>query len=205
DASAAKLVEQVTRSFEALSAAAAPETETGVTEAEWEALSAEDDADILVDRAELRARRRSRPRPTGVAGVPSPADLFADWDTLARRLDQGTQLAELGVGDDLHVRCQPVIEMRGRVADWVTEIRRLRDEGEATLFVAATAGRAERTIELLKEYDVFALPVERAEDAQYAAVLVAVGGLSRGFRLPAAGLQIYAEPDRFDEERRRPD
>src|SRR6266850_460306 len=95
--------------------------------------------------------------------------------------------------------------MRGRVADWVSEIRRLRDEGETTLFVAATAGRAERTIELLKEYDVFAVPVERAEDARYAAVLVAVGGLSRGFRLPDAALQIYAEADVFEEERRAPE
>ena len=71
--------------------------------------------------------------------------------------------------------------------------------------MAATPGRAERTIELLKEYDVFAVPVERAEDARYAAVLVAVGGLSRGFRLPDAGLQIYAEADVFEEERRAPE
>ena len=95
--------------------------------------------------------------------------------------------------------------MKGRVADWVADIRRLRDDGETTLFVAATPGRAERTIELLKEYDVFAVPVERADDARYAAVLVAVGGLSRGFRLPDAGLQIYAEADVFEEERRAPE
>ncbi|HKB13596.1 MAG TPA: transcription-repair coupling factor, partial [Vicinamibacterales bacterium] len=66
-------------------------------------------------------------------------------------------------------------------------------------------GRAERTIELLKEYDVFAIPVERAEDARYAAVLVAVGSLSRGFRLPDASLQIYSEADVFEEERRAPE
>ncbi len=106
------------------------------------------------------------------------------------------------LGHPLHIRCQPAVELKGRVADWVAEIRRLRDEGEQTLFVAATAGRAERTIELLKEYDVFAIPVERAEDAQYAAVLVAIGGLTRGFRLPDAGLQLYAETDVFEEERR---
>ena len=100
------------------------------------------------------------------------------------------------------VRCQPAVEVRGRVADWVAEIRRLRDAGETTLFVAATPGRAERTIELLKEYDVFAVPVDRADDARYAAVLVAIGHLSRGFRLPDAALQIYAEADVFEEERR---
>ena len=95
--------------------------------------------------------------------------------------------------------------MRGRVADWVNEIRRLREHGETTLFVAATPGRAERTIELLKEYDLFAVPVERADDARYAAVLVAIGRLSRGFRLPDAALQVYAEADVFEEERRAPE
>jgi transcription-repair coupling factor (superfamily II helicase) len=103
------------------------------------------------------------------------------------------------------IRCQPAVEMRGRVADWVADIRRLRDDGETTLFVAATLGRAERTIELLKEYEVFAVPVDRAEDARYAAVLVAVGSLSRGFRLPEARLQIFAEPDVFEEDRRAPE
>ena len=116
-------------------------------------------------------------------------------------------LAELGLDGDQGraVRCQPTVEFRGRVGDWVADIRRLRDEGETTLFVAATPGRAERTIELLKEYDVFAAPVERAEDARYAAVLVAVGGLSRGFRLPDAHFQIYAEADVFEEARHAPE
>ena len=36
-------------------------------------------------------------------------------------------------------------------------------------------------------------------------MLVAVGALSRGFRLPDAGLQIYAETDVFEEERRAPE
>ena len=135
-----------------------------------------------------------------------PSDLFADWATVESRFAQATQLAQLGLDEGMRaIRCQPAVELKGRVADWVAEIRRLRDEGESVLFVAATPGRAERTIELLKEYDVFAIPVERAEDARYAAVLVAVGALSRGFRLPDAGLQLYAEPDVFEEERRAPD
>jgi len=153
--------------------------------------------------------------------VPAPSGLFADWTELAARLDQGTRLLALGLDDDAaepvassegfgelpaaRVRCQPALAMHGRLADWVADIRKRRDEGETTLFVAATAGRAERTIELLKEYEVFAVPVERAEDARYASVLVATGVLSQGFRLPAAGLQIYAETDVFEEERRTPE
>jgi transcription-repair coupling factor (superfamily II helicase) len=150
--------------------------------------------------------------------VPGPESLFVDWEEVRAKLAQATRLAQLAVGDfqsaqpapssgvavpsSLAVRCQPAVELRGRVADWVSEIRRLREGGETMLFVAATPGRAERTIELLKEYDVLAAPVERAEDSRYAAVLVALGHLSRGFRLPDAGLQIYAETDVFEEERR---
>jgi len=161
------------------------------------------------------------------ARVAPPTELLADWNLVGSRLDQATALAQLGLDEpstaeqlapspqppaaaraslpNRAIRCQPVAELRGRIPDWVGEIRRLRDQGETTLFVAATAGRAERTIELLKEYEVFATPVERADDARYAAVLVAVGGLSRGFRLPDAELQVYAEADVFEEERRAPE
>ena len=115
-------------------------------------------------------------------------------------------VAELGLDAGAHhIACQPAVELHGRVADFVSEIRKLREAGETVLFVAATPGRAERTIELLKDYDVLAVQADRADDARYAAVLVAIGKLSRGFRLPQAGLQIYAEPDVFEEDRRAPD
>ncbi|HEV3141737.1 MAG TPA: CarD family transcriptional regulator, partial [Vicinamibacterales bacterium] len=154
-----------------------------------------------------------RARPVSDAKVPPPTDLLADWPGIQSHLSTGTSLLQLGVGDESQIpnpkshpiRCQPAVEMHGRLADWVAEIRRLREAGETTIFVAATTGRAERTIELLKEYDVLAVPVERAEDARYASVLVVVGDLSRGFRLPDAGLQIYAETDVFEEDRRAPE
>ncbi len=220
DAHGAKRLDQIQRSY-AQATGAAPAVSAGhapaISEEEWEELSAEDDADFLRERAELTARRSFTTRRPSPVAVPEPSVFVADWETVAARLNQATHLAQLGL-DDLQspapgpqssaaraIRCQPAVEMRGRVADWVTEIRRLRDDCETTLFVAATPGRAERTIELLKEYDVFAVPVERAEDARYAAVLIAIGGLSRGFRLPDAGLQIYAESDVFEEERRAPD
>jgi transcription-repair coupling factor (superfamily II helicase) len=140
--------------------------------------------------------------------VAVPGELLAEWGTIDGRLARATNLMHLGVGEEAaftHIRSQPAIELKGRVADWVAEIRRLRDEGHTALFVAATPGRAERTVELMKEYDVFAVPIDRAEDARYAALLVAIGGLSRGFRLPDAGLQVYAEADVFEEERRAPE
>jgi transcription-repair coupling factor (superfamily II helicase) len=230
---ALKLLEQVQRSYAQATgadAAASLDDDGELTADEWNELSAEDDGDIVVERADLKARKRSRARVRPTIDAPAPSELFADWADVQARLASATNLEQLGLDDDatdesaignpqsirnpqsairnelIHrIRTQPAIELRGRVVDWVAEIRRLREAGETTLFVAATPGRAERTIELLKEYDVFAVPVERAEDARYAAVLVAVGGLSRGFRLPDAALQIYAETDVFEEERRAPD
>jgi transcription-repair coupling factor (superfamily II helicase) len=158
-----------------------------------------------------------------------PSALSADPAAVAARLDQATTISHLGLDDEQDgaqpsaisqqpsainhqpslpvraIRCQPALEMHGRVAEWVAEIRRLRESGETILFVAASAGRAERTIELLKEYEILAVPVDRAEDAQFAAVLVAFGRVSRGFRLPDAGLQLYAESDVFEEDRRAPE
>jgi transcription-repair coupling factor (superfamily II helicase) len=112
-----------------------------------------------------------------------------------------------------HIACQQVVEFRGRVADWAGAIRAARQQGDSVLFVAATAGRAERVVEILKDYELLAVPVfsERAaiesplpppEAMHAASVLIVVGGLSRGFRLPSGGLQIFSEADIFEEERR---
>ena len=82
------------------------------------------------------------------------------------------------------------------------EIRKARERGDTIVFVAAFTGRAERTIELLADYDVFAVPVERAEDSRTASVMVAVGHLSRGFRLPERRCSSGPRPDVFEEERK---
>jgi transcription-repair coupling factor (superfamily II helicase) len=93
------------------------------------------------------------------------------------------------------------MEFSGRVQDWVGLLRDARSAGETVVFVANTAGRAERVTEILADYQVPAAPIDRGEDAHASAVLVAVGRLSKGFRLPAAALQLWAETDVFDEER----
>ena len=134
------------------------------------------------------AASRQRSSPTGIR---SP-----------RSSPQGTVVSELGLDEEgTHVACQPAVELHGRVGDFVAEIRKLREAGETVMFVAATPGRAERTIELLKEYDVLAVLADRADDARYAAVLVALGNLSRGFRLPAGRPPDLRRSRRF---RRRP-
>jgi transcription-repair coupling factor (superfamily II helicase) len=142
--------------------------------------------------------------------VPAPDELVVDWDVVAAAIGDATALESLEIGEEpapdtresRHIACQPALEFAGRVQDWVAEIRRSRERGDTLIFIANSAGRAERTIELLADYDVFAVPIERAEDAQRTSVLVGTGYLSRGFRLPEVGLQLWAETDVFEEERK---
>ena len=98
--------------------------------------------------------------------------------------------------------CQPALEFAGRVQDWVAEIRRGRERGDTIVFVANTRGprrahdRAARRLRHLRGADR-----ARRRRATATAVLVGDGHLSRGFRLPDAGLQLWAETDVFEEER----
>ncbi len=138
--------------------------------------------------------RGNRPQP--------PVDLMLRWEETAAWLSGGTALETLSVDDAVHIACQPALEFAGRVPDWVAEIRRTREAGDTMVFVANSPGRAERSIEVLADYEIYAAPIEGAEEVRTAAVLVGVGHLSRGFRLPEAGLQFWAETDVFEEERK---
>jgi transcription-repair coupling factor (superfamily II helicase) len=126
------------------------------------------------------------------------------WPDLGPWLAAAHQVTQLALEDagGVHVSATPVLEYHGRVADWAEEIKRIRERGHSVLFVAATSGRAERTIEILADYDVRARSVGDADDLARAGVLVATGHLSRGFHLPAAGLAVFAETDLFEEERK---
>jgi transcription-repair coupling factor (superfamily II helicase) len=133
-----------------------------------------------------------------------PTALVLGWDDLEPLLQGATPLETLALGVDndvRHIASQPAMEFAGRVPDWVSELRSARQAGETVVFVANSQGRADRVIEMLADYQVPAAPIDRGEDSHAASVLVAVGRLSKGFRLPEAGLQLWAETDVFDEER----
>ncbi len=138
-------------------------------------------------------------RPARVTGrLPQPAEILIDWDTVASRLATATRFEELAIDTPAdiesragtpaprvrHVSCQPTMEFRGRVQDWMSEIRASGEREETVLFLAETPGRAERMLEVAREYGVIAAPLDRAEDAHAATLLVGLGRLSRGFRLP---------------------
>ena len=122
------------------------------------------------------------------------------WLAVSRRASL-LAIEEPGI-EAVHVSCRPAVEQQGRISAWIDEVRAARERQELVLFVAASPGRAERTVELLREYDVRAREVGLDDDLSQATVLVATGHLSRGFHLPDAGIQFYAETDLFEEERR---
>jgi transcription-repair coupling factor (superfamily II helicase) len=136
--------------------------------------------------------------------VPVFESIALGWSDIRPWLDAAHHITQLAIDDvdgGAHVSAMPAMEYRGRIGDWADEIRTLRERGESVLFVAATSGRAERTIEILRDYDVRARAVGEADDLGRAGLLVATGHLSRGFHLPSAGLAVFAEADLFEEER----
>ena len=143
------------------------------------------------------------------AAVRPPAGLLVSLDDLSAFLDAAVALEELSLDDSetagqVAVAYQPAQEFKGRVPDWIGDIRQATARQDAVLFVAGTRGRAERTVELLRDYDVRAAWAGHGADAQApGAVMVVDGHLSRGFRLPGIGLTIYAAADVFDEDRHR--
>jgi transcription-repair coupling factor (superfamily II helicase) len=169
------------------------------------------EAQEVTARAEKRVAQVQASYQDALAKLPqtlvaAPEELIVDLGVFEPLLARAVSLDELGVdtGDasSRHIACQPAVEFRGRIPEWVDEIRRARERRDQVLFLAATHGRVERTIELLRDYGIVAVDMDRAEDAHSAAVLVGTGRLSRGFRLPDAGLQLWAETDLFEEERR---
>jgi transcription-repair coupling factor (superfamily II helicase) len=133
-----------------------------------------------------------------------PSALVIDWSAVEPLVKGATSLETLALGTEeevRHIATQPAMEFAGRVPDWVADLRGARQAGEIVIFVAHSQGRAERVIEILADYQVPAAPIDRGEDAHASAVLVAVGHLSKGFRFPDAGLQLWAETDVFEEER----
>ncbi|MGE3840714.1 MAG: transcription-repair coupling factor, partial [Vicinamibacterales bacterium] len=141
-----------------------------------------------------------------------PETLILPWTDVAAGLGRAVRLEQLDVldtdplglstvGASRHVACQPTVQFHGRIHDWAAELKLARERRDTVVFVVATSGRAERAIEILRDHEVVAVSLDRAEATHGATVLVTIGQLSRGFRLSDASVSFYAEADVFDEDR----
>jgi transcription-repair coupling factor (superfamily II helicase) len=173
-------------------------------------VSEPDEVHAAIERVRLQVQasyEEASTRTNAVAALTPPDALFVSEAEVATRLARATRLSALDVDASdaplAHVPTQPIAHFRGRISDWITELRERRDAGDAVVFVAHTAGRAERTLEMLKDYDVRAESAARTSELSAGAVLVTIGGLSNGVRFTRGGITIYAETDLFDDDRQR--
>jgi len=157
---------------------------------------------LLASHADALARGETVLAPAAF-GVSS--DVASEWLESAVALDQWETDSIPRAGnpslDHVHVACQPVMEFSGRLADWIKEVGKARDRGDAQLLVVENPSRAVRIIELLAEHGFVGVQTDGASDTHSATVLLVAGVLSRGFRLPDAKLQLYAETDLFEEDK----
>jgi transcription-repair coupling factor (superfamily II helicase) len=173
-------------------------------------ISEPDEVQAAIERVRVQVQasyEEASTRTNSVAALTPPDALFVSDAEVSARLGRATRLSALDVDASAaplaHVPTQPIAHFRGRITDWITELRERRDAGDAVIFVAHTAGRAERTLEMLKDYDVRAESAARTSELSAGAVLVTIGGLSNGVRFTRGGVTIYAETDLFDDDRQR--
>src|SRR6186997_747024 len=132
-------------------------------------------------------------RAKGLEPLP-PTDHLLSEDEVAAELATAVVVEELAIGDQgsgigeqgsgqLVVSVQPTAIFHGRVPDWVSDLKAAQANGDHVIFVAGSHGRAERTVELLKDYDVRAVMASDAGDVIRGAVIVGEGWLSKGFHL----------------------
>ena len=138
-----------------------------------------EDVEAQAQAFEEQVRESHREAVRRGQSVPSPDALIVSWPEASSRLRQAVHLDELAIEDspveagaDLappssrtrHVATQPVAGFRGRLPDWIADIRRARERGETVVFVAGTSGRADRSVELLRDYGVTASTLDRVRN-----------------------------------------
>src|SRR6266403_3256255 len=150
-------------------------------------------------------QRFDQTRNAGGVALP-PNEIFVSPDglkTIAAK-HRSLSLEEIGAtGASYFVKGQPSEKFHGRIKDMAEAARRSHEGGGHVVLLGSTVGMAERLRDILHEYGVpfrsefGEQPLKAIDEATVP--IVGLGKLSAGFRLPDAGLEIYAETDIFDE------
>ena len=153
---------------------------------------------ITTSYSDAVERHRGGPEPL------PPADLILSEDELKAELASAVVVEELAIEDSslaggtevppLQLSTQPTAVFHGRIPDWIADVKSAQANDDLVVFVAGSHGRAERTVELLKDYDVRAIMASDAGDVVRGAVMVAEGWLSKGFRLRRSAASGVREP-----------
>ncbi len=165
------------------------------------------DPEKLTEEAAARAHRLSQRfeerHQDGFLALP-PRHLFVGWSEITKKLEQSEtcQVHSLVVDDpstptfDFRVERKYHNNFRDLLKDQAT----WRQSGERALFVMSTLGKAERLLDILKEYDVLAHFSREGFSSTLASPLaITVGNLSQGFSSRRLGLHVLTDSNVFDE------
>ena len=138
-----------------------------------------------------------------------PAELLLELeslrDFLARR---SLVLEEMELADDVreaeaHLSAQLAPSYRGRLSDFVDEIRARREKGEKVRVFVPSSGAVDRLVDIFSEARVPATVADgESEQADEGAVVLHHGRLSQGFLVPEISLSIFTAADLFAEPTR---
>jgi len=140
---------------------------------------------------------------------PPPEKLFADATRLRERLAQADLWLQELIGNEpeeasavISVACRSTRAYEGRVRELIEDLRGAREQGARTVCVMRAGGSAERLLEIFREYDLEASPVDAAPPPGGGGLFVCNAGLRAGFELPELGLSVLTERAIFGEPRK---
>jgi transcription-repair coupling factor (superfamily II helicase) len=128
-----------------------------------------------------------------------PAKLLMDLEELDSRIEErAVSLREMGIlGEDTHHLSTHILpSYRGRVSEFLNEVRARLDSGQHVRVFVGGEGMAERCVELFSEAGIAA--GRHAEDPT-GVVHLELGSLSQSFAVPSLALAVFTASDVFAE------
>jgi transcription-repair coupling factor (superfamily II helicase) len=128
-----------------------------------------------------------------------PAKLLMDLGELDSRIEKrAVSLREMGIlGEDTHhLSTQILPSYRGRVSEFLNDVRARLDSGQHVRVFVGGEGMAERCVELFSEAGIAA---GRSAEGPKGVVHLERGSLSQSFAVPSLSLNVFTASDVFAE------
>jgi transcription-repair coupling factor (superfamily II helicase) len=173
-------------------------------------------AETALERHHAELYERYVDRVESLKAVASPERIYVGVEELRRALDRAPLLRveELSVEGEggggappLFLSTQTTRKYHGDIRALVADATKFREAGDRLLLLFPNLGRAERVVDIFKEYEIPAHLCRAGEEDSgdlLNSVLVGVGFLHDGFFLPAVRVRALTGYDVFDESEVQP-
>ncbi len=142
--------------------------------------------------------------------VPDPRDIYISAEQFVGAVARfpGIEFSEIstdGMPADIYMPSQSSRKYHGNIRELMADLRKSQESGERIVFLFSNLGRAERMRDILNEYEIAAHLCRADEQASQidavseGAILLGVGNIYSGFRLPSIRLLALTGSDVFDE------